>query len=122
MTGLSLITANIPLLKPFLKMLQSGLIDSSMPKLSGSYQLSTLSRSNKHRQQLSSTGVTSNESKDTQDSRRRFWTRNTPLTNSLMAPYLEFIDDTAENGEQDSDRKARPIWVSPDNYARIESW
>lgn len=80
-------------------MLQSGLIDSSVPKLSGSYQLSTLGRSNKFRNQSSPTAVRSNESKDTQDSRRKFWTSDAALTNNMMAPYIEVGEENAEDGE-----------------------
>ena len=119
--GLSLITANVPLLKPFLKMLQSGLVDASVPKLSGSLQLSMLSGSQKQLKQSSATTMSDKVSRETKGSSRRFWHNDTPLMSNSGASIPEFFDDTVESGERDSDAEARHMWESLENCTRIES-
>lgn len=119
MTGLSLITANVPLLKPLLKELQSGLIDSSVPKLSSGFQLSNLGSSNKHFKQQSPTEARSYESKNTQDRRRQLSTSVMPLTNNQMtAPRIEDINDAAQDHERDGEWEASSIWGISEIYAR----
>ena len=119
MTRLSLITANIPLLGPFLKGVQSGLIDSSMPKLSGSYQLSTFARSDRYRKQSSGTALGSSKSKKTRDSSRTFSTSGVSLTNHSGAPHTTFFDEPTENSKLSSDQRTS-VWGLPDDYPRIK--
>lgn len=92
MTVLSIITANVPLLKPFLRSVQSGLIDSSMPKSSSAYKLSTLGRSHKSTKQWS--GEASGTGTRTIERRhRRLSNSNAPLATSSMAPSMELSLD-----------------------------
>ena len=92
------------------------LVDASIPpKLTASYQLSNLRRSNKQRNLGSSTtGQSSKDSKVTQDSRH-----DAPLTNNLRAPYVEIVNQSARNVQRPEEWDPRNLWRS-EHPARIE--
>ena len=86
-----MITANIPLLRPFLKLVQSGFIDSSIPKIAGTYELSAWTRSNKKDKQSNPSASRSTVARSTSDQ---------PLTSNLMAPYIEIFDRPTEGEDR----------------------
>ena len=92
MTVSSIITANVPLLRPFLNSIRSGLIDSSMPKLPSAYELSILSRGHSHFKQ--SPGESSNTRLSTMERRHRGLSNsNTPLASNAKAPSTDLSLD-----------------------------
>ena len=103
MTVLSIITANVPLLRPFLNKVQSGLIDPSMPKFSSAYQLSILSRGRKYLKQ-SSGDISGTQKRGSERVQRQLSNSNTPLAMNSMAPWIDNnLDAEDESVSRESD-------------------
>jgi hypothetical protein len=104
--ALSIITANAPLLKPFLNNIQSGLIDSSLPKVAGNYQLSNLAHSTKYSKQK----LIRSRAKSFEGSTSPLSHSATPLATNSALPSAWLASADTDDGSTDREHSIMGKW------------